>query len=348
MDDQLTQDVEEALSPAWLTSVLGTVAPGATVGSVRVVEILRTVATKVRFEVDYSSGNDGGLPRAFCLKGYLGTPDPRFSATASTESRFYREIGPGIDVRIPPCRYTGPDVRTGLDVVLMDDLVAAGSRFHSALVPFTPETVASTLDQLARLNAGHWGDQQLAACPWVESRLRSLAASIMTTEQLDTQLHDSRCDGLAPVTRDAGRLQQGMAALDALNATKPACLVHGDAHAGNTYSTADGEIGLIDWQLLQRGCWALDVAYHIGAVLDPGDRERSERDLLEHYLSRLSFYGGVPPSWDEAWRDYRSYLVYGFYLWAITRLVDRPIIDTFMHRLGSAVAFHDSFGLLGV
>jgi hypothetical protein len=34
-------------------------------------------------------------------------------------------------------------------------------------------------------------------------------------------------------------------------------------------------------------------------------------------------------------------------MWAITRAVDRPIIDRHTRRLGLAVAFHDSFGLLG-
>ena len=40
--------------------------------------------------------------------------------------------------------------------------------------------------------------------------------------------------------------------------------------------------------------------------------------------------------------------VYGYYLWAITRRVDPPIIRTFTARLGAAVTRHDSFGLLGL
>jgi aminoglycoside phosphotransferase (APT) family kinase protein len=126
----------------------------------------------------------------------------------------------------------------------------------------------------------------------------------------------------------------------------PSCLVHGDAHAGNLYLTADGRPGLVDWQLLNRGHWALDVAYHIGAVLTVADRERAERDLVRHYLDRLRSYGAAAPSWEEAWRDYRRALVYGYYLWSITRRVAEPITCEFATRLGLAVAANDSFASL--
>ena len=46
--------------------------------------------------------------------------------------------------------------------------------------------------------------------------------------------------------------------------------------------------------------------------------------------------------------EYRAHLAYGYFMWAITQMVDPPIIETFTRRLGLAVADHDSFGLLGV
>jgi hypothetical protein len=35
-------------------------------------------------------------------------------------------------------------------------------------------------------------------------------------------------------------------------------------------------------------------------------------------------------------------LAYGYYLWAITRMVERPIIERFVERLGTAAADHDA------
>jgi aminoglycoside phosphotransferase (APT) family kinase protein len=124
-------------------------------------------------------------------------------------------------------------------------------------------------------------------------------------------------------------------------------LVHGDAHAGNVYLRADGSVGIIDWQVVHRGSWACDVAYHIGAVLSVEDREKAERDLLAHYLDRLGAYGGEPPPWDAAWASYQSFLVYGYFLWAMTCFVDEQITIEFVKRLGTAVAEHDSFDIVG-
>ena len=124
-------------------------------------------------------------------------------------------------------------------------------------------------------------------------------------------------------------------------------MIHGDAHAGNIFETSGGP-GLIDWQLVQRGVWAADVAYHIGAVLDIDDRRRSEFDLLRHYLTRLSIYGVEPPAWEEALVQYRRYLAYGLHLWAMTQFVDDNITTQFVQRLGQAVADNESFQLLSV
>ena len=49
-----------------------------------------------------------------------------------------------------------------------------------------------------------------------------------------------------------------------------------------------------------------------------------------------------------ACEQYRAAMVWGFYLWAITRRVEPPVIETFITRLGNAVARHESFALLGV
>jgi hypothetical protein len=39
-------------------------------------------------------------------------------------------------------------------------------------------------------------------------------------------------------------------------------------------------------------------------------------------------------------------MVYGYYLWAITRKVDPQITNAFVHRLGTAAHELDSFALL--
>jgi hypothetical protein len=323
-------DEAVVLSPEWLSGALGCVVTGT-----GVTHRLQTVATKVRFTVTYSE--DAGAPTALCAKGYFNPSLRR--AKIRTEADFYSLLAPGLPVRTPPCVYSAVDPETGHALILMEDLVAAGAEFLDPEIDYKADDAADTLDQLAALHAATWGSSDTAFPP----RLASLAR-VMPEPLLQQQLEDGRAsDAPAGVLR-ADRL---LAAMNAL--AEPAgeqCLVHGDLHTGNVYRLADGSPGLIDWQVAQYGRWALDVSYHLAAVLDPDERANTERDLLDHYLDALRAQGVSAPGREDAWWAYRAHLPYGFYLWAITRQVDRPIIEHLTGRLARAVADHDSFALL--
>ncbi|MBY8862327.1 ecdysteroid 22-kinase family protein [Nocardia sp. CA2R105] len=335
-------DEQVVLSTEWLSSVLAQRYPDAIATYTEVTERLETVATKVRFRVGYA--RQTAAPDALCAKGYF---DPAHRRGTRAEADFYRLVAHDLPVRTPPCVYTGVDADTGHALILMHDLVEAGARFLDPLVGYSAEQAARTLDQLAALHAATWGASGAPLAAEFPPRLASLAR-LMSTEQIQQLLDDGRAQGISLDVRRADRLVGAMAAMEASAATSPMCLVHGDLHAGNIYELADGSPGLIDWQVVQRGVWALDVGYHLATVLDPDELARVERDLLDHYLDRLAAYGAPPPGREHAWLMYRSYLPYGMFMWAITRAVDRPIIEHFTRRLSIAVDRHTSFDLLGV
>jgi aminoglycoside phosphotransferase (APT) family kinase protein len=350
-----------ALSPAWLSRALGTSFPGVAVRGSAVVEVLRTVATKIRFTIELDDPGDAASPvaipptslpptalppTALCVKAYFDREEQGY-AGGETEGAFYREMAATLAVRTPTCLYVGTDPSNGHTLVLMKDLTAEGARFLTALTPYSVDQAAATLDQLAMLHASRWQDPGLADVPWLASRISRIPDSFPVA-LLQSQLDDRRGDPLPRSVRDAARLDAAMRKLGAAGDAMPACVVHGDAHAGNVFVTTEGEPGLIDWQIVHRGCWATDVAYHVAAVLDVDERQRAERDLLQHYLGRLQAHGVRPPSWDEAWDAYRRYLAYGYYLWGITRFVDPEITVEFVKRLGLAVAQHGTFDALGV
>ena len=104
-----------------------------------------------------------------------------------------------------------------------------------------------------------------------------------------------------------------------------------------------GAPGFLDWQLVQRGPWYLDVGYHIASALAVDDRRRAERDLVRHYLDQLTAAGVDAPSWDDAWLGVRRGIVHGFFLWGITLKVDPAITAELLTRLGNAAADHDAF-----
>lgn len=327
-----------ALDADWLSLALGVQVSG-----VELVETIRTVATKLRFSAELA----GQGRQHFCLKGLLDTDEAgrMGGSTCVLEGDFYTKVAPTVHVRVPECLVAVVDRQAQQGVIVMRDLIAGRAKFCSALDPFTADDAAHSLEQIAAL---HQGSVFLTGADWIQPRAAQLAQMTYVTPEMLQQLIDGpRSAGLPDQVRDAGRLMAGMRALAERDAARPQFLIHGDSHAGNIFRTSAGA-GLIDWQLLQRGGWALDVAYHLCAVLPIALAEQEERRLLGHYLGLMRASGHDLPDDEEAWRQYRESVIYGYFLWAITRRVDPPIIVQFFQRLGSAVARHGSYGLVGV
>lgn len=329
--------LDGVLDPAWLSQALGR-----RIVHTETLEVIRTVATKVRFRAHAENGELLTL----CIKGLLdGDEMTRMGGpTMVKEADFYDKVASNVAVRVPTRVRTVIDRAQRQAVLIMRDLIADGARFCSALEPLDADAAAASLGQLAALHAGR---DLLARRPWIDRRIDFVAERPHLTEaDLQALLDDPRGDPLASATRQAGRLIAALRELASRDAGRPQFLVHGDAHAGNLFVTREGP-GLIDWQLLQSGGWALDFTYHVAALLPVDAAARHERTLLAHYLELMRGHGCELPSADEAWTQVREAAVYGFYLWAITRRVDPSITRTFTARLGAAVERHESFALLG-
>lgn len=336
--------LEEALEPVWLEQALADVSGGKAVAQVEQVEVIRTVATKVRFAVAFAGE---AQKRHFCLKGLLDVDEAtaRGGPTCVLEADFYGKVAPAIEARVPEAVATVIDRDAQQAVTIMRDLIVDGARFCSALDPFTADDALQSLQQLSRLHAK---SAFLDGADWIRPRVAELAKmTFITTEILQELLDGPRGDNLSPEVRSAARLVAAMKALAERNAGRPQFMIHGDAHAGNIFRASEG-MGLIDWQLLQRGGWALDVAYHVNAVLPTEIAEAEERGLLTEYLRMMRGHGMAMPGEEDAWAQYREAVTYGYYLWSITRRVDPAVTIQFTDRLGKAVMRHESFDLLGV
>ena len=338
-------ELDAVLDPRWLSGALSDRFPGVEVSATTITEQITTMATKVRFHVDYAT--QCGAPDDLCVKGYFLPPGRDIPTMGVKETLFYEQLASRLPVRVPDCVYGGTDPSTGHAIIIMDDLVARGCRFLSALSPYTSDQVSGSLGQLAAMHAATWGDVELQNLGWLTPSLDTMLNHV-TEERLQTLLDGPRGEGLPRSILNAPRLREAIVKISTSNVAGATCLVHADAHAGHLFQTPDGEAGIVDWQILHMGSWGIDVAYHIGAVLETADREHNEQDLLRSYLDQLRSHGVEPPSWDEAWRNYRIGLAYGLFLWGITIRVDPPIINVFVGRLGAAVAQHGSLELLGV
>lgn len=337
--------LDAALDPQWLAQALAPIGKGAAVAEVERVEFIRTVATKQRFTVRFEGDE---TIHALCLKSILDVDNPAMAGGSTTvlEADFYQKIAPRLGVRVPTLVSAVIDREAPLGIIIMRDLIADGTRFCSALEAFTADQAARSLEQLAELHAGK---ALLAEFDWIKPRVAQLAGmTYITPEMLQEMLDGPRGVNLSAEIRNAKRLVAGLKALAVRDAGYEQFLVHGDGHAGNIFRTRDGETGVIDWQLLQSGGWALDVAYHVCATLPYEVAEKEERNLLDHYLGVMRGKGFDMPDAEEAWRRYREAAIYGYYLWSITRRVDPPIIEQFVDRLGRAVTRLESHKLLGI
>jgi hypothetical protein len=337
--DPLPTDRSTILDPDWLAASLDIVGDGDRVVEVEFVGSSRTIAEKVRFTVSIEQADGTRATYPLCAKGHF---DDGMNSL-HTEAAFYRWLRPTLDVRAPRAYYSGVDLEARRGLVVMDDILALGGTIGSAHEPYSPDTCGDSLGQLARLHASTWQDLDLDV-DWLAPRIAPMADRF-PTDRLQELLDDGRGPDLPAVLRDAELLK------DAMRRTAeqpPTCVIHGDTHSGNSYRDALGRSCWFDWQVTQRGCWSVDVAYHLGTVLTVEDRRRHEADLLRHYLDELEGLGVTAPGFDEAWDAYASGFAWGYFLWAITQVSSREVVLVHIPRLGAALDDHDTYRRLEV
>ena len=121
--------LDEALDPAWLGEALAPVGDGATITAVETVEVIKTVATKVRFAATFD-GKAG--TQAFCLKGLLDADEMTRmgGSTCVLEGDFYLNLAPRLNVQVPEA----VAVVLTLSAEFVEEFTADGRSDHGAAV----------------------------------------------------------------------------------------------------------------------------------------------------------------------------------------------------------------------
>lgn len=311
----------EEITSEWLTAALEVETPGVEVTSAFVGDVIWGTATKVRVMCAYNeAGHAAGLPPTLVVKAGFGGHElsAEILVAYRREVEFYRELAPRLDLGLPRCLFAGMDEGSGQALVVLEDMLAANTIFSLPGETKTPETAAAALDFQARYHAATWG---LTGIQGIESAhdypgdLRALLLRVLSGEYWAKSLAKPRAESVPEALRGPEGMSQAIQALWEWDAEHAVCLMHGDAHVGNMFVERDGTTGFLDWQMTGRGHWAHDVAYFVISALDPDQRRRSERGLLEGYLAKLGELGASPPSFDEAWDAYSRHAVHGL-LWA--------------------------------
>jgi Phosphotransferase enzyme family len=335
--------LEELLTTEWLSAALGRRYPGIKVTDVTPGPVISRVSTNARFTIQCEGGVPEGLSPNLCAKGYFGETGRQYRSAGTSEALFYRDLVDSIPVRTLRSVYADVDPSTGHGVVLTEDVAVHGATFLDGREPYSREQTAASLEQYAILHGTTWNSPAVGDADWLGPRIAS-SAQARGVKEIRGNFDGPIGAGVPDAVRHADRLMEAYLAipgyteqLDHWN------LLLGDAHIGNLILDAAGRPWLVDWQLVQRGPWFLDVGYHIASALTIEDRRRYETELVEGYLDRLVEAGGQRPSDEEVRIGLCHGMVYGFFLWGITLKVDPAITAVRLERLGTAVADHDAF-----
>jgi hypothetical protein len=336
--------LEELLSPEWLNGALGRFYPGLRITAAVVGRVESRISTNACFRIESEGALPKGLSANLCAKGYfsdMGTAAYRMAG--ESETRFYRDLVAAAGVRTLPGVLAEWDPAAGNGVVITEDISASGSTFLDPRDRYSASHVATSLEQYVTLHARTWNGKRIGGANWLSSPIARTAGARGIPE-IQSQFDGPIGAGVPEEARDAERLVRAFKALPEVNGSSPSwCLLHGDAHVGNLFTDHAGRPCLLDWQLVQRGPWYVDVGYHIASSLGVEDRRASERDLLGHYLERLASEGVAVPTWDEVWSGFCRGIVYGLFLWSITQKVKPETTAVLLERIGTAAADHDAY-----
>ncbi len=338
--------LEELLTPQWLSEALGLRYPGIRVTAVTPGPVVERVSTNARFRIECEGGVPDGLSPHLCAKGYFGETGRQYRSAGVSEALFYRDLVSSIPVRTLRPVYADVDIATGHGVVLTEDVAVEGAVFLDGREPYSPEQAAASLEQYALLHGSTWNSTAVGEADWLGPRIASSAMTRGLVEirgNFDGPIGAGVPDG----ARRAELLMESFLAIPSYTSQLDHWnLLLGDAHIGNLLLDAGGRPWLVDWQLVQRGPWFIDVGYHIASALSVEDRRRHEGDLVEGYLQALVRAGGERPSEEEVRIGLCCGMVYGFFLWGITLKVEPAITAVRLERLGGAVADHDALSVV--
>jgi hypothetical protein len=303
------------LTPGWLTQVLrraGAIEAGG-VAEVSVEPAGRgQVADCFRCRLHFDRA-EPQAPASVIIKLPARDPTSRESGVAHAlyerEVRFYRQLAGVVGITTPRCLYAEIDAGSGMFALVLDDLAPA--READQLSGLSPDDASTALGQLAGLHAAPWGDPRHFGLGWLQDlrqRYNSIYPEVLPplfdafAERYGNQLGP---DHLAIIT--AFRPHIGRFSTEQPG---PLTVLHGDYRTDNMlFDAAGGTIPLavVDWQTIVTGPAMADVAFLLGASLDPAERRLHESGLVREYHKALSARGVTGYSWDRCWRDYRRY-----------------------------------------
>lgn len=314
----------EEVTAEWLTSLLSNRYPGVVVHRAEPLDIKNSHTTKLRLSLELNEvGRAAGIPSHVCLKSNW-SEGFESGDICELEARFYYFMRDHVSAPVVRSYYADWDGDGGgRGVVVMEDLGSTPGEFGNSSHHLGVDGVASGLESLAVLHGALWNSPLLDQQPWLR---RSMDTPVDTDQLLRMynyiRLNLPKPEYQAVLPRWIYETPELFShAYDELAAfereqTAPLCLVHGDAHQGNSFLRANGERVWHDWQLVRKGRPWRDVTYFMLGALTIEERRASGEHLVRHYREALMATGAEGVLDQEAAMDQiRRWPVYGMQAW---------------------------------
>ena len=316
-----------AITQEWLSDVLCRDAPGVSVIDFTVAPVSTGTHARHRIALTYrGDAAEFGLPQTVFSKTLPSVENRMMvgiTGHARTEGRFYTELRPELALEIPRCFHSSVDRESCAAIHLLEDLVATkGATFTNYETYVTREMAEDMVDLLAGMHGHFYADPRFESdFKWVARFTRWFMGGVTkfqvdeSTELTLTQAADyipdrllARRDEVWPATMASLRIHDEQAET----------FLHSDVHIGNWYQTAQGRMGLCDWQCAGRGHWARDLAYALSGALTIEDRRAWETELVRRYIDRFAAVSGHALDFDDAWTYYRQQMFQALLNWTPT------------------------------
>lgn len=345
------------VSAAWLTDALQASVPGARVEQVERLGGHDGTTARERLGIAGRAGLARDLPRTLFLKM---APRPLATRIFTTlfdlgvaEVDFYTSFGDSFPIRIPRAYCARRATSGGRFVLLLEDLEASGCRFTTAEDRPTLAEARAVVETLARLHAAFWESPRLSDdLAWLRTPGKNLQVGLewWISARSNKPALARFGEFVSPeIRRDAHKIHEHRALLEAHWARLPRTLIHGDPHAGNLYF-AGNEVGFFDWQVVQAGPGLRDVGYFLVNSVETDLRRRHERELLAYYAAELRAHGVTSVNDEALWEEYRLFALYTWIAISVTGaapgLQPREVVLRAFERTGAALDDLASFAAL--
>ena len=275
----------------------------------------------IRYALVHGNDTHADVPGSLVAKFTSDDPTSRETGrvlkTYLTETHFYREIAPLVNIRVPKCYYAAIDAQGLQHIILMQDLAPAtqGDQIAGCSARIARQAVL----ELVGLHGPTWRDER-----WFDLLGRTEDGPFADTQGLYR--------GALPtfIERFSHRLaSEHQAFIEAIGVAHDCpmfnlrnanfALEHYDYRLDNLMID-DGrdspsqppKVTAVDWQSVRVGKPLNDVAYFMGSALEPEVRRSMERDLLAEYHAGLLEGGVRGYSFDDCFMDYRKGVYAGF------------------------------------